>query len=277
RPRPRAIRQRTTQPARGGRPAAGLALGAAVALFVGAAMPRVQAHYDQDAGFEVKEVLESNPIERLRAIVDHLGKFGYDAYDIRLMVEETIKYGIDQQRTELAPDEGVIRDAIEATYEGERLDTSVADWPFYRARLGEMLKPAADDAEGKQAAQQKTDPLDEEDKPPTVAGQSTEHSATDSYGQGSSTKTDAALGDLTPDENSSIEKKKNQAPPPKSVRMAAVRAAKAGSSRSGNDPLLGFAQERMKDIADRDSPGRVHQLLSESTQTQPQETNQDDW
>ncbi|MFT4047853.1 MAG: VWA domain-containing protein, partial [Solimonas sp.] len=34
RPRPRAIRQRTTQPARGGGPAAGLAIGAAVALFV---------------------------------------------------------------------------------------------------------------------------------------------------------------------------------------------------------------------------------------------------
>lgn len=249
----------------------------AAALLVASGMsPRANAHFDADAGFEVKEVFESNPVHRLRAIIAHLGQYGYDAYDIRLMVEETIKYGIDQQRSELVPDEGVIRDAIDATYEGERLDPTVADWGFYRARLTAMLKPPTEENSAS-AAQQKTNPLDEEDKPPTVAGQSTEHSATDSFGQGSSTKTNAALGDLSPDADSTVEKKDRTLPPPKNVRMAAVRAAHGGSGRSGPDPILEFSKERMKDVADRDSPGRVHQMLNESALPQQQDSNQDDW
>lgn len=273
RPQPRTIQQRHGRTASDA--AKSLAIAAAALLIAGSALPRADAHYDADAGFQVQEVFDSNPVERLRAIVAHLGQFGYDAYDIRLMVEETIKYGLDQQRTELTPDEGVIRDAIDATYEGERLDSKVADWGFYRARLTAMLKPPAEDSETK-AAQQKTNPLDEEDKPPTVAGQSTEHSATDSFGQGSSTKTDASLGDLSPDADSTIEKK-GKAPPPKSVRMAAVRAAKDGNGRSGADPILEFSKERLKDVAGRDSPARVHQMLTESAQTKQQDTNQDDW
>jgi Ca-activated chloride channel family protein len=274
RPRPRTIRQRAGRAMPGvTKPMVALA---AALLVASGTSPRANAHFDADAGFEVKEVFESNPVHRLRAIIAHLGQYGYDAYDIRLMVEETIKYGIDQQRSELVPDEGVIRDAIDATYEGERLDPTVADWGFYRARLTAMLKPPTEENSAS-AAQQKTNPLDEEDKPPTVAGQSTEHSATDSFGQGSSTKTDAALGDLSPDADSTVEKKDRTLPPPKNVRMAAVRAAHGGSGRSGPDPILEFSKERMKDVADRDSPGRVHQMLNESALPQQQDSNQDDW
>lgn len=270
RPQPREIhRRKTGATVRSGVP---LAL-AALATLAGGEQAR--AHFDADAQFEVREVFDSNPSERLRAIVDHLGRYGYDAYDIRLMVEETIKYGLDEQRTELVPAEGVIRDAIDATYEGERLDKSVANWAFYRARLTEMLKPPAGEDGANKAAQDKANPLDEEDKPPTVAGQSTQQSANDSFGQGSATKTDASLGDLSPDADSPVAKK-NQTPPPKNVRMAALRAAKSGESRAGPDPILEFSKQRLKDVAERDSPGRLHQLMSESTQAQ-QTTEQEDW
>ncbi len=47
----------------------------------------------------MREVFDSNPTERLRAIADHLAHFGYDAFDLRLMVEASIRYGIDAQRT----------------------------------------------------------------------------------------------------------------------------------------------------------------------------------
>ena len=234
--------------------------------------PRALAHFDSQADFEVQEVFDSNPTERLRSIVRHLAEFDYDAYDLRLMVEATIKYGLDEKRLDLEPDEGVIRDAIEATYQGEALDSKVASWPFYRERLAALLEKSEETTEQEQP-ERPPNALDEEDAPPMVAGQSTQNAATDSFGQGASAKTDAALGDMTaPDDVNP--KREAKAPPPKSVRMAALHASR-GDSRDGTDPILSFSRQRLEEVSRRDSPGRLHQLLSDTGTEQTQA--QEDW
>ncbi len=265
RPTPREIQRRPTSA-----PAVAT-LAVSLAALGALSAPPASAHFDTQADFEVREVFDSNPVERLRAIVRHLATFDYDAYDLRLMVEETIKYGLDEQRLGLVPAEGVIRDAIAATEQGEALDPTVADWSFYRERLAVMLKaPETADTAGSQ--ERPPTPLDEEDAPPMVAGQSTQSTATDSFGQGASAKTDAALGDLTPGEDVEV-KRENKPPPPKSARMAALRASR-GNGGGGNDPILSFSRKRMEEATKRDSPGRLHQLLADPTE---QQEPQQDW
>lgn len=274
RPRPRQIRQK--QYTGGSKLKSALAMGATLAIAIAAAAPQARAHFDTDAGFEVREVFDSNPIKRVRAITEHLAEYDYDAYDLRLLVEETIKYGLDSQRTETEITEGVIRDAIDATYQGEKLDTSVADWNYYRSQLTAMLEPIEkEEAKREEESQAKKEQLDEEDNPPTVTGQSSSQAASDSFGQGSSAKTDAALGELTSDQKLAPPRPKKLPPPPKRARMTAKASSGSGGNDVSNDPILALNMKRLEEVNKKDSPGRLHQLLAESLEQQ--DSNAFDW
>ncbi len=273
RPRPRQIRQKNYSS--NGKPM--LAAGVALAVGLAASAPQARAHFDNDAGFEVREVFDSNPIKRLRAITEHLAQYDYDAYDLRLMVEETIKYGLDSQRTETEITEGVIRDAIEATHQGEQLDTSIADWGYYRSQLEAMLVPIEKEQVAEQESQSKKELMDEEDNPPTVTGQSSSQGASDSFGQGAAAKTDAAMGDLSSEAALAPPRgKKPPPPPPKRARLTMTAGNNGGGNNdSANDPILALNKKRLEDVNKKDSPGRLHQLLAEST-TQ-QDSSKFDW
>lgn len=237
-------------------------------------LTKADAHFDNMAGFEVRTVIDSDPQKRLRAIVEHLAEYDYDAFDLRLMVEETLNYGIDAQRNNIPPSEGAIRDAILATRHGESLDPSIADWSFYRARLEDLL-PKDDSGEaGEENPDRKNQVMDEEDNPPTVTGQSTLQSATDSFGQGSATRTDATLGELSPS-NEMPSRRREKREPPKSVKTASVSGSNSGGSNDADDPILQLSRNRMAEAVKNDSPGRLHQLLTEySNET---ESEQFDW
>lgn len=251
-----------------------LAAGVAVVVSLSLAVPpAARAHFDSEAEFQVREVFDSNPTERLRAIADHLAQFGYDAFDLRLMVEASIRYGIDAQRTGTAIAEGVIRDAIEATRQGERLDTSIADWSYYRGQLTAMLEPPASAAtEDKSQAPDAV--MDEENERPIVTGDSSQQSANDSFGEGASAKTDATLGDLTAEGEPDVQRGKKPKPP-SNVRTAAVRPARSSSPGDAEDPILKLTRKNLDEAARRDSPGRLHQLMAtEESQADP---NNFDW
>jgi Ca-activated chloride channel family protein len=274
RPKPRQVRREGSTPAASSSDVP-TRLAAGVALFIALGLtPPARAHFDSEAEFQVREEFDSNPVERLRAIAEHLAQFGYDAYDLRLMVEASIRYGIDAKRTGTEVTEGVIRDAIDAANQGEQLDTSIADWSYYRSQLTSMLEPeAAAMAEDKSQAQDAV--MDEENERPIVTGDSSQQSANDSFGEGASQKTDAALGEMTPDDNSEIQRGKKPKPPAK-IRTAAARSAKSSSGDDGaNDPIMQLTRKNLDDAARRDSPGRLHQLLS--TQDSQPDTNKFDW
>ena len=279
RPKPRQVRQeqtageQTEKAEESFKGPSALAAGIALLVFTLGVTPEVRAHFDTEAKFEVREVFDSVPAERLRAITEHLAKFDYDAFDLRLMVEETIKYGIDEKRQGNPPQEGVIRDAIEACQHGQQLDPRIANWSYYRAQLAAMLAPADEAEERAHASSDQKDPQDEEDTSPMIIGDNSQQSGTDSFGQGASSKTDAALGDLSADENTTPSRHPKPKPP-KSVRMATLKSSKSEGG-GAEDPILAFSRKNLAEVARKDSPGRLHQLMTGDTQKQ--DANQMDW
>jgi Ca-activated chloride channel family protein len=236
--------------------------------------PMVWAHFDSTAGFEVKEVFDSSPSERLRAITDHLAKYGYDAFDLQLMVEATIKYGVDEKRLGNPPLEGVIHDAMEATHRGEQLNPKLAPWSYYRSQLAATLLADAGDGSAGERSKNPKEANDEEDNGPMVIGQNTQHGGSDSYGEGAASKGDAALGDLTPDDNFVPPHRDHKPKPPKSVHMAAF--TRSGSENSNDDdPILAFSKKNLAEIVKRDSPGRLHQMMADDSKEQ--NTTEMDW
>jgi Ca-activated chloride channel family protein len=253
-------------------------LAAAIVMFVAFSLtPPARAHFDSEAEFDVREEFDSNPAERLRAIADHLGKFGYDAFDLRLMVEASIRYGVDSKRTGTAISEGVIRDAIDAARQGERLDKSIADWSYYRSQLRDMLEPDAQMADEDKKSEARDAIMDEENERPIVTGDNNQQSANDSFGEGASQKTDAALGDLSPDGDVDVERNRKKPKPPSKVRSAAVRPSHSGSDGGNNDdPIMKLTRKSLEEAARRDSPGRLHQLMSTDEEKQA-DSNKFDW
>ena len=248
---------------------------AAVALLAALSVaPAVRAHFDGQAGFQVKEVFDSSPSERLRAIADHLGRFGYDAFDLQLMVEATIKYGIDEKRTGNPPLEGVIQDAIEASRRGEQLDPKRAPWSYYRSQLAAVLAPDPGDGTNGERSKNPKEANDEEDNGPMVIGQNTQHGGSDSYGEGAASKGDAALGDLSADDNVIPPHRDHKPKPPKNVRNATFTHS-GGNNDSAEDPILAFSKKNLAEIVKRDSPGRLHQMMAEDTNEQ--NSSEMDW
>jgi Ca-activated chloride channel homolog len=264
RARPQAVRRNSLPP-----------LPAAIATLVTLGVaPQTQAHFDSQAGFEVKEVFDSNPSERLRAITDHLAQFGYDAFDLQLMVEATIKYGVDEKRQGNPPLDGVIHDAMEATRLGEQLEPKRAPWSYYRSQLAATLVADADDAASGERSKNPHEANDEEDNGPMVIGQNTQHGGSDSYGEGAASKGDAALGDLSADDNFIPPHRDHKPKPPSNVRNATFTHS-GGENSDNEDPILVFAKKNLAQIIKQDSPGRLHQMLAEDSGEQ--KDNEMDW
>ena len=131
------------------------------------------------------------------------------------------------------------------------------------------------EAKREEESQAKKEQLDEEDNPPTVTGQSSSQAASDSFGQGSSAKTDAALGELTSDQKLAPPRPKKLPPPPKRARMTAKASSGSGGNDVSNDPILALNMKRLEEVNKKDSPGRLHQLLAESLEQQ--DSNAFDW
>lgn len=284
RPTPREIRQRETAAHGAGAPPAAPssrrpsppgALAACLALLlVMVFAPTVQAHFDNEAEFDVRQEFTSNPTERLRAIARHLGEFGYDAFDLRLLVESTIRYGVDQQREQLPVSEGAIRDGLDAADQGERLARDLVNWSYYRAQLTEILEKNGGGPQSEEENGSKKELMDEEDNPPMVTGEGNQSFASDSFGQGSATKTDATLGEIEPPKDFKREKRNEKPPLPKNVRAAmAARNVSAGP----DDAVLKLQKQRLVEIGKNDSPGRVHQLLAEMSGAPAAPENKFDW
>lgn len=277
-PKPRQVRRDPGKPVQRS-PDIPTRLAAGIAIFVALGLTRpAHAHFDSEAEFDVREEFDSNPSERLRAIADHLGKLGYDAFDLRLMVEATIRYGVDSKRTGTAVSEGVIRDAVDATRQGERLDKKIADWSYYRSQLRGMLEPEAATADEDKKSEARDAIMDEENERPIVTGDNSQQSANDSFGEGASQKTDAALGDLSPEGDVDVQRNRKKPKPPAKVRTAAIRPSQSGGDSGSNadDPILKLTRKSLEEAARRDSPGRLHSLLSADEEKQA-DSNKFDW
>lgn len=231
---------------------------------------RVLAHFDDDAGFEVRRVFVGDPVPRLRSIVEHLADKGYDAFDLRLMVEESIRYGVDSQRTGAEIAAGVLRDAIEATRQGEVLNPEIADWRYYRVQLSDLLR--AQDRQAQEKSQAPDSIIDEENDSPMVIGDGVQQTANDSFGLGAAARSDTMLGQITPPADLA-QRAGRKAKPPTNTRPNAVR--QGGSSGGQSSAIMKFTREMLQEAAQADSPGRLHALMAEDVQ--PPDPNAMTW
>jgi Ca-activated chloride channel family protein len=181
---------------------------------------------------------------------------------------------VDEKRTGNPPLVGVIQDAIEASRRGEQLDPKRAPWSYYRSQLAAVLAPDPDDATNGERSKNPKEANDEEDNGPMVIGQNTQHGGSDSYGEGAASKGDAALGDLSADDNVVPPHRDHKPKPPKSVRNATFTHS-GGHNDAAEDPILTFSRKNLAEIVKRDSPGRLHQMMAEDTQEQ--NTSEMDW
>jgi Ca-activated chloride channel homolog len=189
-------------------------------------------------------------------------------------VEATIKYGVDEKRQGNPPLEGVIRDAIEASRLAEQLNPKLAPWSYYRSQLAATLATDSGEATNAERSKNPKEANDEEDNGPMVIGQNTQHGGADSYGEGAASKGDAALGDLSADDNIVPPHRDHKPKPPKSVHSATFTHS-GGENGAAGDPILAFSKKNLAEIVKRDSPGRLHQMMAEDTNEQ--NTSEMDW
>jgi Ca-activated chloride channel homolog len=153
---------------------------------------------------------------------------------------------------------------IEACQHGQQLNPKIANWSYYRAQLTELLAPVGE-ASGRQRSSNPKE-ANEEDNGPLVMGQNTQQGGPDSYGEGASSKTEAALGDLSADDQV-VPRQRRKPTPPGEARNATFTHSSSGSG-GAEDPILAFSRKNLADIVKRDSPGRLHQMLAQDTQQQ---------
>jgi len=248
-PRPRKLRQ-------------AVAAGTALAMLVCMLTPhRVQAHHDSEAGFEVAEDFKGDSAQRVRAIATHMGKFGYDPFDLQLQVQAAMQFAISERAHGRLPLQGVMRDAVEAAHIGKKLDPTRAQWDRYESQIHELLAPLPVEAQAKDSEYD----LEEEDHDgeqfykPVPLRKAKDKEGKDLFGKNTRSRSEFALGDLSGDETfAPQEPHGGRRIPPKPPQSAVAKP----ETVAANDPTIAEARKNFALIVKADSPGRVHQLLN---------------
>lgn len=231
-----------------------------MSLVVGGVGLRTARAHDAagDDGISFRATVNSSATARLLVTVEHLSRLGYDGEDVRTLVEETISYGIEAQTRQLPLQKGVIYDAIVASYEGERLDPSLANWGYLRAQLERILEPPPEVPQAERPPEEKKQALDEEDRPPETAGQSTQQTTSESGGFGGISVSEAKLGDLQ--ESATADQSRPPLPPVK-FRPPSEMGLSETEQAEVTDPMKALTLKNIGRVIKGDSPGLLHQAV----------------
>jgi Ca-activated chloride channel family protein len=242
---------------------AAAAVGAALTVLVGVlAPPRVQAHHNSEAGFEVKEEFKGDPAQRVRAIASHMGKLGYDPFDLKLLVQAAMQFAISERARGRLPLEGVMHDAVDAAHLGKELDPKLARWDHYESQIHDLMAPLPVEAKEKEPENNDTDDEDEDDEQnykPVPLRKAKDKEGRDLFGKNTRSRSEFALGDLSGDETFAPQephggRRRPPTPPQNPARTPGATPA--------NDPTMAEARKNFAIVVKADSPGRVHQLLN---------------
>jgi hypothetical protein len=241
---------------------AAAAVGVALAMLVCVAVPpRVQAHHNSEAGFEVKEEFKGDPAQRVRAIAAHMGQWGYDPLDLKLLVQAALQFAISERARGRLPLQGVMHDAVDAVHMGKKLDSQLAPWDRYESQIHELLAPLPVQAKDKDPENndQDDDDDDEQNYKPAPLRKAQDKEGKDLFGKNTRSRSEFALGDLSGDETFAPQE-------PHGGRRGAPKPAQnpilTPGSTPANDPTMVEARKNFAIVVKADSPGRVHQLLN---------------
>ena len=258
-PRPRVVHPVATTEGKATAAAAGAAL--TVLLCVLAPL-RVQAHHNSEAGFEVSEEFKGDPTQRVRAIASHMGKFGYDPLDLKLMVQAAMQFAMNERARGRLPLEGVMHDAVEAAHMGRTLDPNLAQWDHYEAQIRDLMAPLPVEAKEQEAENNDAHDEDEDDEQnyrPVPLRKAKDKEGRDLFGKNTRTRSEFALGDLSGDETFAPQephggRRKPPGPPPNPALLPGATPVDAA--------VMAEARKNFAIVVKGDSPGRVHQLLN---------------
>lgn len=265
-PRPRVVnRSATKEGMAGARTAAARSAAAVLAAltiaFCALATPRVQAHHNDEAGFEVTENFKGDPAARVRAIASHMGKFGYDPYDLKLLVQAAMQFAANERARGRLPLEGVMHDAVDAAHLGKALDPQLAQWDRFEAQIRDLMAPLPVEAKAQEQDNDyvEEDMDDEQNYKPVPLRKARDKEGRDLFGKNSRTRSEFALGDLSGDETfAPQEPHGGRRSPPKPPQVPVL----APGVTPADDPTMAEARKNFAIIVKADSPGRVHQLLN---------------
>jgi Ca-activated chloride channel family protein len=246
--------------------AAAAAVGAALTMLTCmAAPPRVQAHHNSEASFEVKEEFKGDPAQRVRAIAAHMGKFGYDPLDLQLLVQAAVQFALSERAHGRLPLQGVMHDAVDAVHMGKKLDPQLTQWDRYESQIHDLLAPLPVEAKDKDPEnndQSDDDDDDEQNYKPTPLRKAKDREGKDLFGKNSKSRSEFALGDLSGDETfAPQEPHGGRRRPPKPPQNPALTP----DSHPPDDPTMIETRKNFTIVVKADSPGRVHQLLNGET------------
>ena len=242
---------------------AAAAVGASLTLLVGMlAAPSAHAHHNSEAGFEVKHEFKGDPATRERAIAAHMGKFGYDPFDLQLLVEAAIQFAVTERAKGRLPLQGVMRDAVDAARMGKKLDPKLAQWDHYEADIRGLLTPlpaAAKDQDPENNDKDDEDDDDEQNYKPVPLRKAKDKEGKDLFGRNTKSRSEFALGDLSGDETfAPQEPHGGRRRPPRPPQNPTLTPG----ATPANDPTVVEARKNFAIVVKADSPGRVHQLLN---------------
>lgn len=222
----------------------------------------VQAHHNAEAGFEVKEVVTYDPAQRVRAIASHMGRFGYDPFDLQLLVKAAIRFGANERAAGRLPLQGVMHDAVDAVHLGRSLAPKQAQWNQYEAEINALLAPLplkAKDDDDADRSDSDDDDDDEQNYRPVPLRKAKDKEGKDLFGKNTKSRSEFALGDLSGDETfAPQEPHGSRRRPPKPPQSTAPTP----STHAADDPTMNEARRNFAIVVKADSPGRVHQLLN---------------
>lgn len=253
-PRPRAVRALSDAAVR----TAAAALAMLACVF---APPRVQGHHNSEAGFEVKEEFKGDPAERVRAIASHMGRFGYDPFDLKLSVQAAIQFAISERAHGRLPLLGVMHDAVDAAQMGKKLNPTLAPWDRYESEIRALLAPLPVQAAEKEPENNGTHDEDEDDEQnykPVPLRKAKDKEGEDLFGRNARGRSEFALGDLSGDETFAPQEPHGRRRPPPPPQNATLNQGAAAA----DDPTMMEARKNFAVVVKSDSPGRVHQLLN---------------
>jgi Ca-activated chloride channel family protein len=189
------------------------------------------------------------------------------AKDYSEMAQTTVTYGQRVKSAQQHPPENVIRDALSAVDQGEKLDARAADWPRVRQELEDLLKkeepPKQDKKDQDKKDQPKQDQQQKQDQQNQDKNQQDQQKKNQPQSQ--QQKQDA-FGDM---KDKPDQKKAEPKPPQPGTQKVGGQQEKKPAEPV--DAELAMPLQKLEQVRNQDSPAKLQQIM-QGPQQKPQTT-----
>ncbi|AOS44830.1 von Willebrand factor type A domain protein [Lacunisphaera limnophila] len=205
------------------------------------------------------------------------------AKDCAELATTTVTYGQRAKSAQQAPQESVIRDALQAVDLGEQTDAQAADWPKLRQELTDLLKreeqkkdePKQDEKNEEQQKQDQQKDQEQKQDQSSQDQQKSDQQKQDEQKQQQDQKNEQqkqnqdAFGDMKDQQEQKAEEQKASPPPPPKPGTQKVGGQKEEKSAEEADPELAMPLQKLEQVRNQDSPAKLQQLMQGQQPTKP--------